>query len=84
MEFRIPPREGMAARAEEMERRMAEWGEQVERRMRERFDQRGPSQPSMQGPGPDDRIRRLEERLDQLLRELERDRAERRGRANDA
>lgn len=88
MEFRIPPREDMAARAEEMERRMAEWGEQVERRMRERIEQRvpgqGPAQPPSQGPVPDDRIRRLEERLDQIMRELERDRAERRGRKNDA
>jgi len=69
MEFRIPRREIIGPRPEE-----------TERRVREPMDGRG----APQAPGSDDRIRRLEERLDQLMRELERDRAERRARKSDA
>jgi hypothetical protein len=70
----------------EMDRRMEEWGRRVDQRMREQ----GPGGfRGDQGAGPggnetDERLRRMEERLDQLMRELERERNANRDRKRDA
>jgi len=98
-EIRVPglavrPDELRGLDIEGLEGRMADWSERFERRMREGQAEGGPQadrrprapQPQREG-GPDrqeERLRRIEDRLEQLMRELERDRAERRGRENDA
>lgn len=70
----------------EMNRRMEEWGRRMDQRVREQ----GPDGPrGEQGAGPggnanDERLRRMEERLDQLMRELERERNANRDRKRDA
>lgn len=68
----------------EFNRRMEEWGRRMEQRMRDRgpagggepSDQPRPRDGNRQD-GNDDRVRRLEERMEQLMREIERERAER-------
>jgi hypothetical protein len=70
----------------EMDRRMEEWSRRVDQRMREQ----GPDGfRGEQGAGPggsetNERLRRMEERLDQLMRELERERNANRDRKRDA
>ena len=68
-------------------RRMEDWSRQIERRMREPGPPNGgeaapaPDAPRPRGDaGNDERMRRMEERLDQLMRELERERASKRDR----
>lgn len=70
-------------------RRMEEWSRRMEQRMREGGmpGDGGPDgrpEPNIRRDNNDDRLRRLEERLDQIMRELERERAANRDRKKDA
>jgi len=68
-------------------RRMEEWSRRMEQRMREGgLDERAePNDPrDMRPRDNDERLRRMEERLDQIMRDLERERAANRDRKKDA
>ena len=70
-------------------RRMEEWSRRMEQRMREGGmpGDGGPDgrpEPNVRRDSNDDRLRRLEERLDQIMRELERERGANRDRKKDA
>lgn len=89
--------EAFNQRMEVFNRRMEDWARRMEQRMREegfagdvetdievRPAPNAPRTPRPRDGAGDERMRRLEERLDQLMRELERQRAENRDRKQDA